>query len=96
MQHLRFDQRVQLIPRKASLMDLATALSPVEIAYRGFVISHPTVQMTSAWFDVNLGSNQRHLMNLLDGQVEVFQAHESLEAAIEKAKRRVDNVLGRR
>jgi hypothetical protein len=75
-------------------MDLASALRRDELHYRGFVISHPSVRMTSAWFEVNLGSESPHLFNRIGGRIEIYQDPDSLEGAIEQAKRRVDQVLG--
>jgi hypothetical protein len=65
----------------------------VEQEYRRFVISYPAIRMHSAWWTVNLCSNDPRLLGLLGNRVEIIDDFHSLEAAIEKAKRRADELL---
>jgi hypothetical protein len=63
--------------------------------YRGFIITYPQVPIDSARWIVNLSSNESRLNVQLRGGNEVFTDHRSLEGAIQKAKSRVDGILGR-
>jgi hypothetical protein len=62
--------------------------------YRAFVIAYPRVPVDAARWIVNLSSNDARLNVQLRGGNEVFTDHRSLEGAMQKAKNRVDGILG--
>ena len=69
-------------------------LETVTQEYRGFVITYPQPRVDAARWIVNLSSNDPGLNVQLRGGNEVFTHHRSLEGAIQKAKARVDAILG--
>jgi Helix-turn-helix len=62
------------------------------VDYKGYEITYPPVPMFPNKFTVNLCSNNPHLLNKLGGRNIVIDDYASLEAAIEKAKRHVDEL----
>lgn len=62
------------------------------VDYKGYEISYPPIPMFPNKFTVNLCSNNPHLFNKLGGRNIVIDDHTSLEAAIAKAKRHVDEL----
>ena len=63
----------------------------IELEYKGCVISYPRTPMFSGKWTINLASNNPHLLTKLGGCV-VVDSHVSLDDAIAKAKRRVDEI----
>jgi DNA-binding XRE family transcriptional regulator len=62
------------------------------VDYKGYEITYPRTPMFPNKFMVNLCSNNPHLLNKLGGRNLVIDDHTSLEAAIAKAKRHVDDL----
>ena len=62
------------------------------VDYKGYEITYPPIPMFPNKFTVNLCSNNPHLFNKLGGRNIVIDDHTSLEAAIAKAKRHVDEL----
>ena len=62
------------------------------VDYKGYEITYPPIPMFPNKFTVNLCSNNPHLFNKLGGRNIVIDDHASLEAAIAKAKRHVDEL----
>jgi hypothetical protein len=65
--------------------------SEIEREYKGCVITYPRTPMFSGKWTVNLASNNPHLLTKLGGCV-VIDSHISLDDAIAKAERRVDEL----
>lgn len=68
------------------------ASNTVQLEYKGCVISYPRIPMFPGQWTVNLASNNPHLLAKLGGCV-VINDHRSIEGAIAKAKRRVDELV---
>ena len=68
-------------------------IDEINAGYRDGVITWPRIPMFSNVWTVNLSSSKPHLFVKLVGGNEVFNGH-SLDDAIAKAKRRVDELLG--
>jgi hypothetical protein len=77
--------------------------TPVEVAprlepggyvldYKGYEISYPRVRIDTSGWTVNLCSNDPRMFNRLGGRNIVVSDHASLEGAIAKAKRHVDEL----
>jgi hypothetical protein len=64
----------------------------IELEYKGCVISYPRIPMLSGQWTVNLASNNPHLLAKLGGCV-VINDHGSIDGAIAKAKRHVDELV---
>jgi Helix-turn-helix len=62
------------------------------VDYKGYEITYPPIPMFPNKFTVNLCSNNPLLFNKLGGRNIVIDDHTSLEAAIAKAKRHVDEL----
>ena len=62
------------------------------VDYRGYEITYPQIPMFPNMWTVNLCSTNPHLLNKLGGRVIVISDHASLQAAIAKAKRHVDQL----
>jgi hypothetical protein len=62
------------------------------VDYKGYEITYPPIPMFPNKFTVNLCSNNPHLLNKLGGHNIVIDDHASLESAIAKAKRHVDEL----
>ena len=62
------------------------------VDYKGYEIRYPPIPMFPNKFTVNLCSNNPHLFNKLGGRNIVIDDHTSLDAAIAKAKRHVDEL----
>ncbi len=62
------------------------------VDYKGYEIKYPPIPMFPNKFTVNLCSNNPHLFNKLGGRNIVIDDYTSLEAAIAKAKRHVDEL----
>jgi hypothetical protein len=65
----------------------------IDAEYRGFIISYPLLRMHTAWWTVNLGSDDPRLSDMLGNRAEIFDDHDSLDGAIKKAKQRADKLL---
>jgi hypothetical protein len=64
-----------------------------EVAYRGYVIKHPSAAGDACRCRVQVESANPHLFNRLLGQ-NVFDDPHGVERAVKKAKRYIDVVLG--
>jgi hypothetical protein len=64
-----------------------------ELAYRGYVIKHPSGPEVVSECQVYVESENPHLLSRLLGQ-QSFQDSNDLERAIKKAKRYIDIILG--
>jgi len=62
------------------------------VDYRGYEITYPRIPMFPNKWTVNLCSTNPHLLNKLGARTIVIDDHTSLEAAIKKAKRHVDEL----
>jgi len=62
------------------------------VDYKGYEITYPRIPMFPNKFTVNLCSNNVHLFNKLGGRNIPIEDHRSIEAAIAKAKRYVDEL----
>jgi DNA-binding transcriptional regulator YiaG len=60
--------------------------------YKGYEITYPPIRRDTSGWTVNLCSNNPHLFNKLGGRNIVISDHASLEAAIAKARRHVDEL----
>jgi len=62
------------------------------IDYKGYEITYPKIPMFPNQWTVNLCSNNPHLLNKLGGHNVVINDHTSIEGAVAKAKRHVDEL----
>jgi hypothetical protein len=69
-------------------------METVNLDYRGFVLFHLKVPLTTGDFTVEVGSNEPHLAALLTVDDKIVSDPTSFENAIAVAKRRIDRLLG--
>lgn len=68
-------------------------MKTVNIDYKGFVLSHLKVALTSGEFTVNVGSNDAGLAAALTVNDKIVVSPVSFENAIADAKLRIDRLL---
>jgi len=67
----------------------------IDIAYKGYVLTYPRIPLMGGQFVVNISSENRHWLAKIGGTATVITDHQSIEGALTKARRFIDETLAK-